>query len=194
MGAALTLTFIKELLQFYNSPILFNYKGNVAVTGGLNNSLGRVIIFSINVDKIGGQLPAVGERMFENLPIAKVNNYVVLPKSDYTGYFEEKFNQDSWGAINKTQWEKDPFIYIHEGKPPDLKGIMVDFNKDLTIQRIDISGGFQVARDALVESGELQPPLSHTKEYINILLKQVMYWNGEQFVPAEIYEKLKAAR
>ena len=150
---------------------------------GLNNSLGRVVIFSIDFDKIGGQLPAVGDRKFKELPVAEVNNYVVLHKSDYTSYFGLKFNQDGWGAANSFFMKKKfNFIYLYEGQQPDYKGIMVEFSNDLIVNKIDISEGFEVARDALVDSGELQPPYSHTKEYLDILFKQIRFWDGTKFV------------
>jgi len=157
---------------------------------GLNNSLGRVVIFSIDIDKMGGQLPALGDRMFKDIPIAEVNNYVVLPKSDYTSYFGLKFNNDSWGAVNSYFLrEKFNYIYIFEGQQPDYKGIMVEFSNDLIVNKIDISEGFEVARDALVDSGELQQPYSHTKEYLDILFKQIRFWDGKKFISSEEWNK-----
>jgi len=161
---------------------------------GINNSFGRVIIFSIDVDKIGGQLPSIGERMFENLPVAEVNNYVLLPKSDYTEYFNEKYNFVNWTPMNRSTWKENPFIYLEEGKPAEPKGITIAFNNDLTVKMIDITEGLQVARDKLVKSGALQPPLSHTKEYLDILFKQVRYWDGKKFVTLKKWKKIKAAR
>ena len=155
------------------------------IMAGLNNSLGRVVIFSIDVDKIGGQLPAIGDRMFEELTVAEVNNYAVLPKSDYTSYFGLKFNHDSWGAVNNYFGKNNIHIFLYEGPFPDYKGIMVDLNNDLTVKKFDISEDFQVARDALVESGELQQPYSHTKEYLNILFEQIRFWDGTKFVTKE---------
>jgi len=152
---------------------------------GLNNSLGRVVIFSVDIDKIGGQLPAIGDRMFKEMPIAEVNNYILLPKSDYTSYFGLKFNQDSWGAVNAFLRKNITHIFLNEGQEPDYKGITVFFNKDLSVNKIDISEGFEVARDALVESRELQPPYSNTKEYINILFEQIRFWDGTKFVTKE---------
>ena len=155
------------------------------IMAGLNNSLGRVVIFSIDVDKIGGQLPAIGDRMFEELTVAEVNNYAVLPKSDYTRYFGLKFNHDSWGAVNNYFGKNNIHIFLYEGPFPDYKGIMVDLNNDLSVNKFDISEDFQVARDALVESGELQQPYSHTKEYLNILFEQIRFWDGTKFVTEE---------
>ena len=59
---------------------------------------------------------------------------------------------------------------------------MVEFSNDLIVNKIDISEGFEVARDALVDSGELQPPYSHTKEYLDILFRQIRFWDGTKFV------------
>ena len=61
----------------------------------------------------------------------------------------------------------------------------MDLNNDLTVKKFDISEDFQVARDALVESGELQQPYSHTKEYLNILFEQIRFWDGTKFVTKE---------
>ncbi|MCH7771676.1 MAG: hypothetical protein IIA49_11790 [Bacteroidetes bacterium] len=158
---------------------------NELIMTGVNNSLGRVIIFSIDADKIGGQLPAVSDRIFLGRPIAEVNNYVLLPKSDYTSYFGLKFNRDMWGNLKLNAISKEPFFYLYEGKEPDYKGILVEFTKDLIIKKLDISEWFEVARDSLVSRGELPLPYSHTKEYLNILFEQVRYWDGERFVRKE---------
>ena len=152
------------------------------IMSGLNNSLGRVIIFSIDIDKIGGQLPAIGDRIFKELPAAEVNNYVVLPKSDYTNHFGLKFNEDGWGGVKNLNIRGLSLIYLYEGQKPDYKGIVVELNKDLTVKGLDISEGFQIARDALVESGDLQAPYSATKEYHDILFEQIRYWDGQNFV------------
>ncbi|GMR25545.1 MAG: hypothetical protein BMS9Abin39_0851 [Ignavibacteria bacterium] len=50
LGIALTLAFQKELLQFYNAPVIIDYNGKVALTGGLNEE-GNILPVSEEVIK-----------------------------------------------------------------------------------------------------------------------------------------------
>jgi hypothetical protein len=38
LGAALSLVFLKELLSYYNAPVIFSFSGKVAVTGGVEKN------------------------------------------------------------------------------------------------------------------------------------------------------------
>ena len=163
-----------------------NQDGNrELIMTGLNNSLGRVVCFSIDLENINGQLPALGNRMFVDRKIVEVNDYILLPKSDYTNYFGEKFNHDMWGRLNLISGTSDLRFYLYEGEYPNYKGIMVVINKDMEVNKIDISEGFEVARDSLVAQGKLNLPYSHTKEYRDYLFNQIRHWDGEKFVRME---------
>jgi len=56
------------------------------------------------------------------------------------------------------------------------------FDKDLNLILTDYTDTFLMARDKLVKSGELNPPLTNTVEYKNILGRQLRFWDGEGFV------------
>ena len=56
-----------------------------------------------------------------------------------------------------------------------------DFNSIHTV----INDDYARIRDPYVKSGRLKPPLSDTQEYRNLLISQILYWNGKKFVRKE---------
>lgn len=148
---------------------------------GLNNAYKRVIVFSIDIDKIGGKLPSAGLRQFVGLENANVNQYVLLPNTDYTLKLTGKYNVTLPGKIRISKEEKRINNYLAEGKEPDYKGIFIELDGNLNITKIDPSLEFEIARDSLVSAGELSLPFTHTEEYQQILYNQIEYWDGEKF-------------
>lgn len=56
------------------------------------------------------------------------------------------------------------------------------YNYLLNNFEIIVGNGFRVMRDSLVVHGKLKPPLTDTDEYCNLLISQIKYWNGKEFV------------
>ena len=66
-------------------------------------------------------------------------------------------------------WQKNGFIVI-------------DVSKDFKKISVVIGDEFARTRDLYVKSGKLKPPLSDTQEYRNLLISQILWWNGKKFV------------
>ncbi len=164
----------------------FNGDGEIElVCEGINNVYGRIFIYSIDLNKIGGQAPADGSRKFKDLPFAIFNEYLLLPRSDYSEYFNLPWNFMIRGGLSYYKESNIFYLYLLEGKLKNLKGIQVRLDDNLDVVLIDPSREFEVARDSLVAQGELNPPYSHTKEYKNYLFNQIRHWDGEKFVGKE---------
>ena len=161
-----------------------NRDGNLElIMEGINNALGRSVLFSIDIVNItDAQLPAEGTRLFKNLKFASVNKYILLPQSDYDKYYGNKFNFSTVGNLNIRKYSNEVFIYLLEGPYDNKKGIYVQFDKNLKVTMIDATENFEVARDSLVTRGKLPPPYTHTPEFIKSLWEQLCYWDGEKFV------------
>ena len=152
---------------------------------GLNNAYKRVIVFSIDIDKIGGKLPSTGLREFVGLKNANVNEYVLIPNTDYNLKLTGKYNNTMLGKFWINEEEKQLNNFLAEGKGPDYKGIFIEFDGNLNVTKIDPSLEFEIARDSLVSAGELSHPFTHTEEYQQILYNQIESWDGEKFVKRE---------
>jgi len=159
---------------------------------GINNSYERNVLISVNINEIKGQLPAEGKYKFKDLPLTKLNSYVLLPKSDLNSYFKLRFNTNEYLLLYSSN--KYFLFYLNEGKTFDSYNILYRFDKGFKLLLLDPGDYFRVVRDSLVSEGKLQPPYTDTPEYKEILKKQIRYWNGKKFVTAEQYFKNKAAQ
>jgi len=155
---------------------------------GLSNAYRRVIAFSVDIDKIDGQLPTEGVRKFVGLKDAEINAYVLLPNTDYTLYLTSNYNRILPGNISINENVDGIFNYLMEGEFPNYKGILIELDGNLNVTKIDPSLEFEIARDSLVVKGELKLPLTHTEEYQKILYDQIRYWDGEKFITREKYK------
>ena len=147
----------------------------------ISNCYERCVLFSLDVDSINGQGPANGKYTFLNIKKAKLNHYILLPKTDITDYFKTRFNINPRGSLILMDNKYYEFTLI-EGKPDLIEnGIVYDIGKTFSNIKISIGDTFQVFRDSLVSSGKLHKPYSNTQEYTNILKKQIKYWDGKEF-------------
>ena len=158
-----------------------NGKKEIVATA-ISNCYERCVIFSIDVDKIEGQGPSDKDYTFLGFQRARLNKYILLPKSDLTDFYGVRFN-----TTPRTRLFYDQSIHyfnfsLMEGNPSKFDaGITYSVNDSLSSVNISIGDQFQVMRDSLVAKGLLHKPYSNTKEYVNILKKQIKYWDGKEF-------------
>ncbi|GAB4300248.1 MAG: hypothetical protein Kow0098_27480 [Ignavibacteriaceae bacterium] len=148
---------------------------NELVMFGLNNAFKRTVVFSIDIDKIDGQLPTDEQKGFIDIKPAEFNKYVLLPNTDYNQFLTGNYNSVLWGYFLLNQDSTRIINFLMEGKASDLKGIMIELNGDLELTKIDLSLEFQIARDSLVSKGILSLPYTHTEEYRKVLWDQIEY-------------------
>lgn len=153
---------------------------------GMNNGFERSIIFSIDINNMHGQLPAQNQYELLNIPKANPDQYLLLPKTDYTGYYQMRFNIPQVGGIILDGNTDNIQIYILEGSDEsNYVGIGYRFDKNLKIKSVTFSDALIEKRDALIETGKLKGPLTRTKEFEQSIISQLRYWDGEKFVTAE---------
>jgi hypothetical protein len=154
------------------------------VASGISNGMKSAFLFSIEYDKLNGTAPTDENYTFLNQQIADFDYYILLPKTDLSIFLTEKYNS----TIDSPQiMQTANFIEVKTVE--DIVGyrnypleINYDFSLDFSDVRITIPEGFVYKRDSLVLSGILNPPLSSTKEYNEILKKNIKRWNGSEFV------------
>jgi hypothetical protein len=63
----------------------------------------------------------------------------------------------------------------------------------LNVNNLDINifidDSYRLLRDSLVSKGKLNPPFTDTKEYINNLKNQILYWQDGKWVKREELDK-----
>jgi len=150
------------------------------VAAGINNGYERAVVFSINIEglKNDTRSPSTASYSFIGYKLAEFNKYILLPKTDYNSYCQLRYNSNTGLTFNPMN-EKF-IIYTIEGEAPkDITGVGYYLDKHLSNPEVLIGDAFQVRRDSLVVHGKLNPPLTNTKEYENILLNQFEEWDAK---------------
>ncbi|MFA7418578.1 MAG: hypothetical protein WCZ90_02745 [Melioribacteraceae bacterium] len=161
----------------------FTNQTNMLYITCANNAFERAVIFSIPTDKLFGTSPTTANYLFTGKKIAPFANYILLHKSDFTEYSQERIARPSDGGLRDLADNVLQFT-IREGKNGGFS--IYEFNYGLTACEIKIESDFRVKRDSLVKKGLLSYPLTDTPEYCNLLKQQIRFWDGKQF--KEIYK------
>ena len=159
----------------------FNNDGEQEIVlEAINNGLERSAVMSINIENINGAAPSTNKYEYKGYPIAKFNHYILLPKTDYTEFYNDRFNAPKLGSLTFNYQNNKFLIGVLEAPTTNVSaGIYYSLDTNLSHPKILIGDDFHMMRDALVKSGKLNPPLTNTKEYENILLNQFEEWNAK---------------
>ncbi len=148
----------------------------------INNSWHKTALGMLNLNNINGKAPSDKYHSFFGFKLALLDKYILLPNLDYQKIIYPI--QSSYSTTRDFQFiEKEKiFKCVVWLSPNKTGGINYNFSNDLKILNIDIDDTFARTRDFYVKSGQLKPPLSDTKSYKNLLINQILYWNGSKFV------------
>ena len=159
------------------------------VANGVNNSFNSLVLFTIDEENLRGEGPANDFYDFENLKLMEFRNYIVFPNSDFTNYRTLRYEALFTGELD----ERDNYYIFnaHQDYPPytDHGSIIYYVRKDFRELKINVDDPFHMRRDSLVLAGKLDPPLTNTIEYRNILEEQIRYWDGEKLATHDEYFK-----
>ena len=158
----------------------FNEDGTTElVIGGMHNGFERALLFSVNIDKLNGQTPAPDRYIFNGIPPAEINEFILLPHTDYGKYFWRSNSVPSQHLVF-VQHSKEFELATLEGSDKPIL-FYYRFDKNLNFKWVDCTDNAQQLRDTLVVNDILNPPFTNTNEYFEILRKQIEYWNGKKF-------------
>lgn len=143
------------------------------IVAGLNNGFERAVLFSVDLDKIIGQTPAPERYIFNNIPKAELNRYVLLPHTDYGRIFYRS-NLVPRNGIYYTANSKEIVVQTQEGTDKPIL-FYYGFDTELNFLWVDCADNAQQLRDSLVIQGILNPPLTNTEEYFKILEDGIEY-------------------
>ena len=151
--------------------------------GGINNAMENAFVLSVDFDKINGQTPNKKENLFDDIPIAELNKYLLLAKTDVLKYQLKRFN-----GVHNTNYERssdDLVVNVTEGEIMQPLGFVYRFDTDFSNVRIQIGDEYQFIRDSLISLSILQPPRTTTPEYEQLVINSIREWDGEEFVKFE---------
>ncbi len=160
-----------------------NKKNNEFYAVGMNNGFERAVLFCIPVERMNGQLPCAPGYEFINMETANPDQYLLLPKTDFTDFYQTRFNIPT--ALYLDLSKNEILIYVMEGDVlSDYGGVAYRFTKELKLISVSFGDAFIEKRDALVEAGNIKGPFTRTKEFERSLISQIRYWDGKRFVTA----------
>lgn len=166
-----------------NSGIIGDFDQNSKrelIFAGSNNGFERAFISSVDIGNLDGQTPAPPRYIFNNLPSAEINSFLLLPHTDY-GKLECRSNTVLPHHLNFNKHSEEIEVTTFDGyKQPVM--MYYGFNNRLNYLWMDCGDSAQQLRDSLVAKGLLQEPYTNTNEYFEILRKQFEYWDGDKFV------------
>ncbi|MCW8850327.1 MAG: hypothetical protein OQJ81_10155, partial [Melioribacteraceae bacterium] len=76
-------------------------------------------------------------------------------------------------------------IGIAEGNASSIDaefGYQVRLNRNLDPINCVIGDGSVLIRDKLVKEGKLNPPFTDSKEFLDSIMRNIEYWDGQKFV------------
>jgi hypothetical protein len=169
-----------------NTVHIFRYDNeNELYATAINNGLERSVLFCLSPDKLDGQLPAAEGYELLNIGQADPDQYLLLPKTDYTDYYQQRYNIPIKNALYFDKARNEILIYLYEGDPSAADvGLGYRFTKDLKFVSVSLGDALIEKRDELVKAGKIKGPLTRTKEFEQSLVSQLRYWDGKKFVSA----------
>ncbi|MCL5031125.1 MAG: hypothetical protein M1480_19135 [Bacteroidetes bacterium] len=159
-----------------------NLKEKDLVFEGGNNSWHKIAIGMLALNNIDGKAPSDRHHDYYGNKIASLKYYILLPNEDYQKIIlpiETLFSSIGDFLYSARDNSFDCNVYINYKK---IGGVVYCVSKDFNRITIIINDDYVRLRDPYVKSGKLKPPLSDTQEYRNLLISQVLYWNGKKFV------------
>ncbi len=150
-----------------------------------NNSWHKFAVGMLNLNNIEGKAPSDKHHDYYWKRNAALEHYLLLPYEDYQLNITPSSQLscrigDFW--YHEKEGIFDCGIYLSD---MHVGGILYQISKDFKKINIVINDDYALIRDPYVKSGKLKPPLSDTEEYRNLLISQILYWNGKKFVKKE---------
>lgn len=164
---------------YINDAILadINTDGKKEFVGwGPDNGFEQPVIWAMHIDTLQGARPTTLDYQIKGKPEPKMLFYIRTPNTDYDHFVNHRvgiasivglsFDKINYKLKFNTQFNEDIFkaalLYRLDVRTLDIN-IFIDDN-------------YRILRDSLVTHGKLKPPYTDTKEYINNLKKQILYW------------------
>lgn len=144
-----------------------------------NNSIARVGIGAVQLNKIHGMAPCTDEYKLTGMDPAELEHYLLFPRTDYNKTLKYARNNGILTSLVNEGNKRFAFVTIEDSL--GSAGISYNVMNNFRDIEVCISNPMRVARDTLVAHGILKMPWTDTKEYREILRSQILFWNGKEF-------------
>ncbi len=146
----------------------------------INNSFGKIAFGVLNLEKLSGQCPNDNSYGFDNIPLAKLNAYILLPKTDYNTNLNLINPSLEMGCMENQPDER--YLQIRSIEDENNNSA-ISFMMFYDWRRINIlvEDKFVAQRDTLINHKILNPPYTGTKEFVKNLNNKILFWNGKDF-------------
>lgn len=147
-----------------------------------NNGFEKTALFSLRPEDFKGQVPTKDDYKLFSIPATKLLNYLLIPNSDFCKYSGlRRITTTTRGLLFDDESGTIRFSALEGGF--DKRGsINYGWNNENNSVEIGIGDDLRLMRDSLVSRGILKKPYTDTKEFRELLIKQILFWNGEKFV------------
>jgi hypothetical protein len=155
----------------------FDKDGNKElVISCINNGYESCAFFKINIKNISGiaQLPSTQQYNFINMDTANYNNYIIIPKTDFSRYHNMRSNHPVRVGFMYEKSKSKFYYCIGEGEINSGASLIYYFDPNLENFTVETGDKLRVLRDSLVVRGALEYPLTDTKEYRDTLINRII--------------------
>jgi len=152
---------------------------------GCDNGYEDAVFFVYEIDTLTKVRPTTEQYLLQNFPVSEMKAYIRFPKTDYDNY--RNFRMP---VIQRNSYQDVRYYQFIVSGDYSLKSSSLWYQVDYNLKDINIIVGnqFRVMRDSLVARGELQPPLTDTEEYKNILKSKILYWKNGKWVKRDEFD------
>jgi hypothetical protein len=147
----------------------------------IDNGFEQVITLGVKLTNIDGCCPTTSPYQLLNLKLANLMYEIRLPKTDYL-----KIKNGRYNLANGISYYPHAYsILVNENPSNEISCINYLLNYNLKQIDIVILDNFRVLRDSAVNKGILNPPLTESQEYTDLLKSQILKWDNGKWIKWE---------
>jgi len=154
------------------------------VISGLDNGYEDAIVFGVELENMNGCRLSTNQYLIKNKQIINPIFYIRIPKCDYESMMGFRFPYVREYDIRYREVDKKIILglFSFSSKSVISDRIMtytLEIDTAFKVSEIIIDDDFRVLRDSLVVQKKLRLPYTDTKEYKELLKRNIIYWvNG----------------
>lgn len=150
---------------------------------GFDNGFENQVLFSFTIDSLTKVRPSTKNYTIKNYTPAELISYIRIPKTDFSKYNNIRISGIGRGSLSDEIFEDLYRFILMVTQQIEDGSFWVKLNYNLKDIDFIISNQFRVNRDSLVAQGKLNPPYTDSKENIEILKNNVLYWKPDSLSP-----------
>jgi hypothetical protein len=157
------------------------------IISGLDNGYEDAIIFAVELDKLDGCRLTIQQYLIKDKKVTEPIFYIRIPKIDYENLmgfrfpyvreYDLRLRKDD-RKILKGLYSFTSQNLIDENR---INTITIEVDSTFKVSEIIINDEFRVFRDTLVARGKLKLPYTDTKEYKELVKKNILYFSNGQW-------------